>query len=72
MGMKVVSKFFAVLLDSGTKSVHFCATVWACLQGKFLRVETMVWCIECIDGRCPNDLTTRPGMRRLLLTPPWH
>lgn len=37
MGMKVISKFFAVFLDSDTKSVHFCAAVWARLQGKFLR-----------------------------------
>ena len=72
MGMKVISKFFAVLFDSDTKSVCLCATVWACLQGKFLRVESMVWCLECTDGCFPIDLPTRPGMRRRLLTPPWH
>ena len=70
--MKVISKFFAGLLDSDTKSAHFCATVWARLPGKFLRVESMVRCIECADGCFPVDLPTRPGLRRLLLTPPWH
>ena len=50
MGMKVISKFFAVLFDSDTKSVCLCATVFPSFLQSYSTVTRSLYLFVQLSG----------------------